>query len=307
MNGPGGTGRNVALASVFISAGLATAKILVGLKARSTAVVSDGIESASDVLASGLVLFGLNMAAKPPDAEHPYGHGRLETLSGMAVGLILAATGSLIAYESLLRALRAHAAPAAFAIWPVLASIGVKSAMFSMKRRWSRKLNSSSLAADAWNDGMDTLSGTVALIGVALEALVPGRFSRADDIAGSVVGLIVILLGAKIVRDTTYQLMDTMPDPRMLQEVRRAAMTVPGVLGIEKCFARKTGLKYHVDLHLEVDPEMTVSASHGIATETRNKIRSDVPWVADVLVHVEPHGLDKMTDSTPRLSHHGKS
>ncbi len=307
MNAPGGTGRNVALASIFISAALATAKILVGLKARSTAVVSDGIESASDVLASGLVLFGLNMAAKPPDAEHPYGHGRLETLSGMAVGLILAATGSLIAYESLQRAMLVHAAPEVFAIWPVLVSIAVKSAMFAMKRRWGRKLHSSSLAADAWNDGMDTLSGTVALIGVALEALFPGRFGPADEIAGSIVGVIVIFLGVKIVRDTTYQLMDTMPDPRMLQEVRRAAMTVPGVLGIEKCFARKTGLQYHVDLHVEVDPEMTVSASHEIATEVRSKIRAELPWVADVLVHVEPHGLDRIAESTPRRSHHGES
>ena len=307
MNAPGRTGRNVALASVFISGALAAAKILVGLKARSTAVVSDGIESASDVLASSLVLFGLNMAAKPPDAEHPYGHGRLETLSGMAVGLILTATGSLIAYESLRRAMRAHAAPEAFAIWPVLASIIVKSVMFATKRRWGRKLNSSSLAADAWNDGMDTLSGTVALIGVALEAFLPGRFGRADEIAGSIVGVIVILLGVKIIRDTTYQLMDTMPDPRMLQEVRRAAMTVPGTLGIEKCYARKTGLQYHVDLHLEVDPEMTVSESHEIATDVRGRIRADVPWVADVLVHVEPHGLDKIAVNNPRRSPDGES
>jgi cation diffusion facilitator family transporter len=307
VNPPGRVGRNVALASLFISAALATAKILVGLKARSTAVVSDGIESASDVLASGLVLFGLNMAAKPPDAEHPYGHGRLETLSGMAVGLILVATGSLIAYESLLRALRPHAAPAAFAIWSVLASIVIKSVMYVTKRRWGRRLNSSALAADAWNDGMDTLSGTVALIGVTLEALVPGRFGRADDIAGSVVGLIVLFLGVKIIRDTTYQLMDTMPDPRMLQEVRRAAMTVPGALGIEKCFARKTGLQYHVDLHLDVDPQMTVRASHEIATEVRNKIRAHLPWVADVLVHVEPHGLDKIAKDMPRRRRHGKS
>lgn len=303
MNAPDRVGRNVALASIFISAALAAVKILVGLKAHSTAVVSDGIESATDVLAASLVLFGLSMAVKPPDAEHPYGHGRLETLSGMAVGLILVATGALIAYESLQRALRSHAAPAAFAIWPVFASILVKSGMWATKRHWGRKLQSSSLAADAWNDGMDMLSGTVALFGVALEALLPGRFGPADEIAGSVVGLIVIFLGVKIIRDTTYQLMDTMPDPRMLKQIKQVAMTVPGALGIEKCFARKTGLQYHVDLHLEVDPDMTVSASHEIATAVREKIRSDLPWVADVLVHVEPHGLDKIAVSPPRRRH----
>jgi len=296
VNDSGQVGRNVALASIFISAALAAAKLLVGLKAGSTAVVSDGIESATDVLASGLVLFGLIMAAKPPDAEHPYGHGRLETLSAMAVGQILAATGALIAFESVIRAMQPHKPPAAFAMWPVLASVVVKAALYITKRRWGRKLSSSSLSADAWNDGMDTLSGAVALIGVALESLFPGRFGPADDIAGAIVGLIVIFLGVKIVRDTTYQLIDTMPeDPRMLGDVRRVAMTVPGALGVEKCFARKTGLQYHVDLHLEVDPEMTVSASHEVATNVRNKLREDLKWVADVLVHVEPHGLDKMT------------
>jgi cation diffusion facilitator family transporter len=291
MNRSGPAGRNVALASIFISGALAAAKIVVGLKANSTAVVSDGIESASDVLASSLVLFGLVMAAKPPDAEHPYGHGRLETLSGLAVGMILVVMGSLIAVEGLRRALTPHAAPAAFAVWPVLLSIFVKSSMYVTKRHYGRKLLSSALAADAWNDGVDVVSGTVALIGVTLESFAGRRFGPADDIGGCVVGLIVILLGVRIVRDTTFQLMDTMPDPRLLEQIRQEALTVRGALGIEKCFARKTGLQYHVDLHLEVDPDMTVSESHTIATQVREKIRSELPWVADVLVHVEPHGL----------------
>jgi len=290
----GRIGRNVVLASVFISAGLAAAKILVGLKANSTAVVSDGLESAGDVLASGLVLFGLIMAAKPPDAEHPYGHGRLETLSALAVGMILAAMGVLIAVESAQRALRPHGPPAVFGIWPVAASIVVKSGLYSVKRHYSSQLGSASLAADAWNDAMDTLSGAVALAGVAIEANFGRQFGPADDIGGCVVGVIIVFLGIQIVRDTTSQLMDTMPDPSKLDAIRTAALRVPGALGIEKLYARKTGLQYHVDLHLEVDPEMTVAASHEIATTVRSAVRTELPWVADVLVHVEPHGLDTM-------------
>ena len=291
MNPSGSAGRNVALLSILVSAVLATAKIVVGLKAHSAAVVSDGLESASDVFASSLVLFGLFMASKPPDAEHPYGHGRLETLSGMAVGMLLTAMGALISVESIQRAIRAHSRPAAFAIWPVLVSIVVKSLLYLTKRNYGRKLRSSSLAADAWNDGVDVVSGTVALVGVGLEVFVPA-LGLADEVAGSIVGLIVIFLGIRIVGDTISQLMDTMPEPGMLEQVREAALTVPGALGIEKCFARKTGLQYHVDLHLEVDPEMTVSASHEIATKVREKIRAELSWVADVLVHVEPHGLE---------------
>src|SRR5581483_1840985 len=143
----GRIGRNVAFASVFISAGLAAAKILVGLKANSTAVVSDGLESASDVLSSGLVLFGLIMAAKPPDAEHPYGHGRLESLSALAVGMILSAMGALIAVESMQRAMRPHGPPLPFGIWPVAASIVIKSGLYSIKRHYGNQLGSASLAA----------------------------------------------------------------------------------------------------------------------------------------------------------------
>ena len=301
MKSSGRLGRNVALASIFISAALAAVKIAVGLKANSTAVVSDGIESATDVLASSLVLFGLMMAAKPPDAEHPYGHGRLETLSGMAVGIILAVAGSLIAFESLRRAMHRHGPPATFAVWPVLISIVIKGSLFLIKRHLGREIRSTSLLADAWNDGMDTLSGFVALIGVSLEAYVPKQFSIADETGGFLVGMIVITLGIRIVRDTTFQLMDTMPNRDLLDEVRKVAMKVPGTLGVEKCFARKTGLQYHVDLHLEVDPEMTVAESHEIATEVRGKIRGELSWVADVLVHVEPHGLATID------SRHGKS
>ena len=301
MNSSGRVGRSVAFASIFISAALAAIKIAVGLKANSTAVVSDGIESATDVLASSLVLFGLVMAAKPPDAEHPYGHGRLETLSGMAVGIILAVTGSLIAVESMRRAFHPHGPPSTFAIWPVLVSIFVKGSLFLTKRHFGREIRSSSLLADAWNDGMDTISGIVALAGVSLEVFGPRQFGIADEAGGFLVGIIVIILGIRIVRDTTYQLMDTMPDPILLEQLRKVAMTVPGTLGVEKLFARKTGLQYHVDLHLEVDPDMTVAESHEIATEVRGKIRQEVSWVADVLVHVEPHGLATID------SRHGKS
>jgi cation diffusion facilitator family transporter len=253
--------------------------------------VSDGFESAGDVLASGLVLLGLIIAAKPPDAEHPYGHGRLETLSALAVGMLLAATGVLIAFESLHLTGESSHTPARYAVWPLIASIVVKSVSSAAKRTYGRKINSAGLVADAWNDTVDILSGTVALLGLGLTLLNPARFAAADRMGGSAVGIIVIFLGIRVVHDTVVQLMDTMPDPRAMDRIRNTGLSVPGVLGIEKCFARKTGLKWHVDLHLEVDPGMSVYRSHEIATQVKEKIRSEVDWVADVLVHVEPHML----------------
>jgi cation diffusion facilitator family transporter len=287
---------------MLVSAALATAKIAVGLNANSTAVVSDGLESVGDVLTSGLVLFGLVIAAKPPDSEHPYGHGRLETLSALVVGMILIASGSLIAFRSLQRAWESQHAPAAYAVWPLVASIAVKSAMSLSKWRLGRRIRSAVLTADAWHDTVDILSGTVALIAVAITLADPVRFAAADHLGGSAVGFIVIFVGIRVVRDTTLQLMDTMPEPEDMQRIREVGLTVQGALGIEKCYARKTGLQWHVDLHLDVDPAMSVFASHQIASEVRARIREKLDWVADVLVHVEPHMLDTISNSR-----HGKS
>jgi cation diffusion facilitator family transporter len=292
-------GRRIAITSMLVSAGLAAAKITIGLHASSTATVSDGIESAGDVLASGLVLLGLIIAAKPPDAEHPYGHGRLETLSALAVGMLLAATGVLISFESLHLSDNAARPPASYAVWPLVASIVIKSIMSASKRHYGRKIQSSGLIADAWNDTVDILSGGTALLGLGLTLLSPDKFSSADRIGGSAVGIIVICVGIRVVHDTVVQLMDTMPDPEAMDRIRATGRAVPGVLGIEKCFARKTGLKWHVDLHLEVDPEMSVLESHEIATQVREKIRAEVDWVADVLVHVEPHMLGTISVGPP--------
>jgi cation diffusion facilitator family transporter len=281
--------RRIAVTSILVSGCLAAGKLTVGLRAQSAAVVSDGFESAGDVLASGLVLLGLVLAAKPPDEDHPYGHGRVETLSALVVGLLLVISGALISARSLEHAFDPQHTPAAYALWAVAVSIVVKSFLSVTKLRYARKIRSSALKADAWNDTVDVLSGTTALIGLGLTLWNPMKFAAADHLGGAAVGLIVIFLGVRVVRDTTLLLMDTMPDAESMARIRSVAMSVPGAMGIEKCFARKTGLQWHVDLHLEVDPELTVSESHEIATQVRIRVKETLDWVADVLVHVEPH------------------
>jgi cation diffusion facilitator family transporter len=280
--------QRVSIVSMMVSAGLAAAKIYVGLRANSTAVVSDGLESTSDVLTSGLVLFGLVLAAKPADAEHPYGHGRVETLSGLAVGMLLIASGSLIAFRSMQRAWELQHAPAAYAVWPLLASIAIKGLMSLTKWHYGQRIGSASMKADAWNDAVDILSGTTALAAVLIALYDPARYGAADHFGGSAVGAIVVFVGVRVVWETTRQLMDTMPDAKAMELIRQVGLSVPGAKGIEKCFARKTGLQWHVDLHLEVDPAMSVYESHEIATQVRIKIKESLGWVADVLVHVEP-------------------
>ena len=281
-------GQRVALAGMFASGALAAIKIAAGLLGHSSAAVADGMESAGDVFASGIVLLGLTLAARPPDWNHPYGHGRLETVTGLFVGFMLAMAGLAIAAHALLTMSAPRPTPAPFVIWPLIASAAVKGALSGAKFHYGKKIGSAALIADAWNDSVDILSALAALVAVSLTILAPRALFSADHWGAFAVGLIVVFTGWRVTRDTALQLMDTMPDRDAMANIRGTALTVPGVRGVEKCYARKTGLQYHVDLHLEVNPEITVRQSHEIATQVRIVIRATLPWVADVLGHVEP-------------------
>ena len=286
MPSPERTAARVALAGIAASAVLAALKTSVGLAAHSVATVSDGVESAADVISSGLVYLGLRIAAKPPDEAHPYGHGRFETLIALAVGVLLSAAGAGICVRSLLTG---QQTPALYAIWPLGLSIATKAVMARVKMRAGRAARSAALTADAWNDSVDILSGSVALIAVLLAVYDPQRLHDADRYGAFVIGLIVVFMGFRVMRENALQLMDTMPDSAQMLALRAEALSVPGALGIDKCYARKTGLRYHVDLHLEVDPNLTVLASHEIARAVKHHLKNRLDWVADVLVHVEPH------------------
>jgi cation diffusion facilitator family transporter len=271
-----------------VSGTLAVVKVATGLAGHSTAVVADGLESGGDVFSSGFVLLALTLAARPADEDHPYGHGRIEILTGLLIGFILTAGGVLISFHAIERVGHPGEALAAYVIWPLVASLLAKTVMALTKFHYGRKLRSVSLTADAWNDAMDTVSAIAALIAVVLTLSNPARFLNADRYGGFVVGLIVVSAGIRVAYDTAMQLIDTMPAPGLMKEIRAVALAEAGVRGVEKCFARKTGMRYHVDLHLEVDPEMTVRQSHEIAHRVQQRVLTTLDWVAGVLVHVEP-------------------
>jgi cation diffusion facilitator family transporter len=271
-----------------VSGLLAVMKISVGLAAHSAAVTADGFESAADVFTSGVVLVGMTLAARPPDQNHPYGHGRVEILTGLLLSFFLFGAGLIISLHAWTGAGQVRLPPAAYAVWPVLISILVKFGMATYKARAAERFASSALRADAANDGVDIVSGIVALTALLLTLYDPERFPRADHYGAFIVGTIVMATAVRVAYEASMHLMDTMPDDIAMDDIRKAAATVPDVMGVEKCFARKTGLQYHVDLHLEVDPDITVRASHDIAQRVRQRVCELLPWVADVLVHVEP-------------------
>ncbi len=283
------------MASVVTSALLAVANIAVGYAANSTSVLAAGLEFAGDVAASLLVLFGMMVAARPADSNHPYGHGRAEILTALAVGALLFLAGAAISFRSLQKLDELYPPPPVWAMWPLLAAIAVRGVMAAVKFRVGKRIQSSALSADAWNDLVDILSAVAALTALGLSLAEPERFRAADHYGGFAVGLFVIVTAFRVLRDSALELMDTMPVGARINEIRQYAAAVPGVVGIEKCFARKTGLQYHVDLHVEVDGNITVLASHDIASAVRAHLRTHLPWVADVLVHIEPAGPSTMT------------
>jgi cation diffusion facilitator family transporter len=278
----------VAIAGLAVSGLLACTNIVVGLLAESTAVVATGFEFAGDVLASSVVLIGMGVAARPADADHPYGHGRFETLSAFIVGIILAGAGVAICYQSLQGIGARHAPPGLSAAAALVGAIVLRGVMSSVKFRIGRQLRSSALIADAWNDAVDILSALAALTAVALARHDPVRFLAADHYGGFVVGTVVVITGIRVIATASFELVDTMPHPELTDDVVRVAQSVAGVRGIDKVFARKTGLQYHIDLHIEVDPTQTVAASHAIGGHVRATLKRELPWVADVLIHVEP-------------------
>ncbi len=280
-----------------VGAAIAVSKVVVGAHAGSSAVTSDGLEAGGDVLSSGIVYTGLWLAAKPPDQEHPYGHGRYETLAGLAVGAILLLAGAAIFWHGYTSMAERSSLPT-YALYPLLVSIVVKVALSAAKFRVGRQISSTSLQADAWHDITDLLSTFVALLAVVLTLINPSRFATADHVGGILIGIIIFALSIQVVHRTVDNLLDTMPDPEKLAEIRRLSLTVPGALGVEKCFARSSGLRYYVDLHLEVDQDLSVRESHDIATQVRGLIKDTLPWVADVLVHVEPAPV-VITSPTP--------
>lgn len=298
MNADAQLGRRLALTGMLVSAVLAALNVAVGQWTHSASLLATGVEFAGDVLASGVVWLGMTVGVRPADENHPYGHGRVETLAAFLVGLVLVAGGAGICWNAVHDVAERHAPPSALALLTLLGVIAVRGAMSTMKFRAGRRIGSAALMADAWNDAVDILSAVVALAAVGAAIYGGERYLAADHYGAFAVGLIVVGTGLRVIHSASLDLVDTMPDPRMIELVRGVAMAVPGVAGIDKVHARRTGFRYHVDLHLEVPPEMTVLHSHALAGHVRSRIREQLRWVADVLVHVEPAGETQGTDRT---------
>ena len=275
-------------AALVVNIVLAGVKIAAGVVGNSYVLVADGIESAADVFSSFVVWSGLRVAALPADANHPYGHGKAETIASAIVSLSLLGAAVIIAAQSVREINAPQGPPEKFTLFVLIGVIAVKELLFRRVSQTGVSLDSTVLKADAWHHRSDALTSAAAFIGILI-ALVGGpRFETADDWAALVACGIIAWNGIRLLRGTLDEMMDAAVAPEIVREVRNLAASVEGVVEIEKCRVRKSGLHLALDIHVVVDGDLTVRRGHAIAHEVEAKLRASQHRINDVTVHIEP-------------------
>ena len=281
--------------SVFSIVGnvlFAIIKFLAGVFGNSYALIADAIESTADVFSSVLVWTGLKYSTRPPDENHPYGHGRFETLSTFAVIGFLVVSATVIAYESIQNIKTPHEGPKVFTLYVLGGIILFKELSFQYVIKKSRQTNSSSLKADAWHHRSDAITSVMAFIGIAFAIFLGEGYEAADDVAALLASGIILFNAYKIFKPVLSEISDEQIYDDLIREIREISLTVPGVIDTEKCHVRKMGMDYYVDLHMIVEGNISVIEGHKIAHDLKDEIQRKIPQVADVLVHTEPDRVE---------------
>jgi cation diffusion facilitator family transporter len=276
-----------------VNAVLACIKLAAGILGNSYALIADSIESWADIASSIIVWRGVVIANRPADADHPYGHGKAETLAGAAVAILLLMAAALIFGQSVKEVLAPHHAPAAFTLYVLLGVVLVKEMLFRFVSRIGHALDSSAVRADAWHHRSDAITSAAAALGISI-ALVGGeKYRSADDIAAIFAALIIGWNGWRLLRPSVGELMDAAPAGDIVERATAIALGVTGVKGVEKCLARKMGYGYLLDMHVEVDGELSVAAAHLLSHEVKDAVRAQLTRVNDITIHIEPYQPSK--------------
>lgn len=280
--------------SIIGNALLAIAKGITGIFGNSYALIADAIESTTDVFSSLLVLIGLKYSSKPPDENHPYGHGRAEPLITFAVVGFLIVSATVIAYESIQHIQTPHKIPEPYTLIVLAVIIIIKEAFYRFVSKKSDETKSSALKADAWHHRSDAITSLMAFIGISIALFMGKGYETADDWAALFASGFILYNAYLILRPALGEVMDEHMYDDMVEDIRKIAEEVPGVVETEKCFVRKTGMTFLIDLHIAVDAEISVKQGHDIAHQVKNDLLTELPEIADVLIHVEPD--DEITE-----------
>ncbi|HRC32006.1 MAG TPA: cation diffusion facilitator family transporter [Bacteroidia bacterium] len=268
---------------------LALTKGIAGTLGNSYALVADAIESTTDIFSSFLVLFGIKYSNRPADKNHPYGHGRAEPLITFLVVGFLITSATIIAYESIINIRTPHKLPKAWTLIVLGAIIIWKEISYRLVVKKSIDTNSSSLRADAWHHRSDALTSIAAFIGITVALIMGPGYETADDWAALFASGFILYNSYLIFRPALGEIMDEHFHDDLVAQIRTEAMKVDGIIDTEKCFVRKAGMKFHIDLHATVDANITVKEGHEIAHKLKDTLRQQIPVLGHVLIHVEPN------------------
>jgi cation diffusion facilitator family transporter len=281
-------GQGSALRGILLNGALGGAKFVAGLLGHSYAMVADACESFGDVAGSCVTLYGLRLAAEPADKRHPSGHGRAETLASMVTALALVTIGSLIFWHAMGSLGEPRPSPAPWTLLILLPVIVAKERMFHFIYARGKESGSPALVAEAWHQRSDVVTSIAALTGIVVAWIGGPAWSHADSWAAMLASVWVVGTGLWLLGPTLHELMEGSVDPALLDYIHDTSLACPGILGIDKVWVRKLGMRLMIDMHIEVDPDLSVQEGHRLAHEVKDKLQSELPQVRDVMVHVEP-------------------
>jgi cation diffusion facilitator family transporter len=288
------TGVRLSKLALLINAALAAVKIVVGVLGHSYVLIADGIESTADIFSSVVVWSGLRVAVLPADENHPYGHGKAESVASVIVSMLLLGASVLIAAQSIREILTPHQAPAWFTLPVLLLVIVTKEILFRVALRTGNSLASTALMGDAWHHRSDALTSAAAFVGITI-ALVGGPgYESADDWAALLACGVIAWNGLRLLRAALDELMDAAVSPEIVAGVRQMAASVDGVTDVEKCRIRKVGLHLALDIHVVVDGDFSVRRGHEIAHLVKDRLLASPHRINDVTVHIEPSQPNKL-------------
>jgi len=269
---------------------LAVVKFVTGMLGNSFALIADAIESTADIFASFLVLVGLRYASRPADENHPYGHGKAEPLITFVVVLFLVISAFVIVMESINHIRTPHKVPAPYTLIVLGIIIAIKELFYRFVKKRGKETGSTALVADAWHHRSDAITSLTAFAGIAVALIFGEGYETADDWAALVAAGFIIYNAYRIFRPALGEIMDEHQYDDLVGKIRDSSLAGPGVLDTEKCYIRKLGMVYHVDLHAIVDGAISVRSGHAIAHQLKDHLMNEFPEISDVLIHIEPEG-----------------
>lgn len=278
-----------ALAGLWINLGLGVVKLIAGLIGNAYALIADSVNSLGDVFTSLVVLFALYVARRPADKEHPYGHTRAEAIAGSNVALLVMVSAVIIAWQAIVRWHTVHDLPPTWTLWIAAGNAVIKEGLYRYKLRIGTQTRSSALIANAWDHRSDALCALAVLVGLGIVRWGGRPWLWADEAAALVVACAIIWSAARVFRASAHELLDSQAERGLVTEIERHARTVEGVRDIETLLVRKSGIEYFVDIHIEVDPDLTVRRGHEIGHAVKDAVMARMHLVRDVLVHLEPY------------------